>query len=287
MLTKPKFYCQNHPAEPATFGCDVCKRTYCATCTKPRNFTYGRIDVCPACDEPLLRIEIPLDGQADSVGEALLSCLRFPISEASGRWTLFAGGLAFGLFVAVVGEGVAGSIARLIAIACLVGYAEQAIASTAYGKPGVPDWPDWKHWVEWITSLLRAVLGLVISFSAAIYLFSQGQPEGAVNAAIVVGALYWPMAWISATMNRSVLGFSPHVVLPAMLRTDKFYWVAVPFALALFLGLQAATGFTYGIPFVVRPIVLVLFYAFATYMMLVLGRMLGLVYLRTAGRFGW
>ena len=193
----------------------------------------------------------------------------------------------FGLFVAVSGVAIAGAIARVIAIACLIGYAEKAIRGTVQGQIGVPDWPPWTHWIDWFATLVRAVFGLAVSFAPAIYLFAKHQPSGAIQAAMVVGVLYWPMAWVASTMTRSVLGFSPHVVVPALLRTDKFYWVTVPFAALLFVGLPAVTVLTYGIPFVLRPVVSVGVYALATYLTLVLGRLLGLVYLRTHGRFGW
>lgn len=288
MSRTPKFFCVNHPETAATFGCDDCKRTFCGSCTESRNFQYGRMDICPSCGAPLLPIEIPLAGQEDSFLTALASSLRYPIEDGDGRTTVFGAGVVFGFFVGLTGFGIAGSIARLIALACLISYAEEAIRRVASGRDSIPDWPEWSHWNDWLVTIIRTVFTLAFAFAPAIYAFSVHASQTVVYAAIAIGAVYWPMSWIATTMTQQVIAVSPHVVLPALVRTDPFYWVALPFSLALFLGLQAFSGLLpIGVPFLLRPIVSSVIYALAIYAVLVMGRVLGLVYLRTDGKFGW
>ena len=288
MSRTPKFFCRNHPSTAANFGCEDCKGTYCESCTTSRNFAYGRIQVCPECGAPLLPIEIPLAGQEDSFVTAIASSLKCPVADTDGRWTVGGAGVAFGFFVGLTGFGLAGSIARLIALACLISYAERAIRRVASGIDGVPDWPEWSHWNDWFVTILKTVFTLAFAFAPALYAYSVHAGSTVLYLAIAAGAVYWPMSWIATTMTRQIVAISPHVVLPALFRADPFYWVAVPFSLLLFAGLQAFSGFLpVGMPIIVRPVVFTVIYGLATYVVLVLGRVLGLVYLRTGGRFGW
>ncbi len=120
----------------------------------------------------------------------------------------------------------------------LLVYMVDIMERSGAGMVEMPDFSAFMKLVDDVDALIAFAAAAALCWGPVIAL-AYSRPEE--NAALVAGAvavLYSPMAALAATLHRSLLAVSPHVVLPAIWRTAWQYGAALlTFSLMLALGL--------------------------------------------------
>src|SRR6185369_11631967 len=172
--------------------------------------------------------------------------------------------------------------------------------STAAEDNEMPELPAMDGLFSAFFSLAGTV---VVSFAPAIALgvamLSQVEiPASALVAAIVLGCLYFPMAFLAVAMKDTVLAANPLVVLPAILKVPGEYIVATILVIGVYGIRQLSDFFMAGaaaVSFSTRDMT-VLFASFGiralfslanVYLLTVSMRILGLLYVSKKEKLGW
>lgn len=231
---------------------------------------------------------------------SLASALTFPMKGKG--WAVVLGGAAFlwiaGLLAHVPFAGMGASLIGLVLSGYYAAYYLRVISSSARGEEDLPDWPDFRSfwddiWVPLIQFLAPFVLCVILPMALGMNLPWMHQEElvgmkafGAVEIWGYLGLLYLPMALLAVGMCQSLWAVSPHVVIPAIVRTLPDYlvvllaWlVVVPAVSKLFAGALA--------PLLRLPFGDFLAAAVSLFFLLVQMRMLGLLYRRHRDHIGF
>lgn len=183
----------------------------------------------------------------------------------------------FGLLVAVFGSGYFGSFYLSI------------ISTTMIDRDEVPDWPDFSDFLDDILAPLLRLVGLVlVSFLPAIVLLFFLDEDVlwtvvALFAAIAWGCFYFPMA-IMATLAFGGLGAaSPHIVLPAIVRSMPGYLLVVAALVVATIFSAVAEGLAASVPYVGWFVAA----AVGFYGLMFQGRLIGLLYREKRDNLGW
>jgi hypothetical protein len=181
----------------------------------------------------------------------------------------------------------------IISTGYLFSYMQRIVAFTAQGEDEMPDFPEFGEW--WSDIILPYLLFMatwLASFAVAIgvfFLFRDGNDDStigpAVIAAIVLGAVYFPMALLAVSVSDSFVALSPHIVVPSIFRVFVPYLVTLVFV-GLIAGLQIAT--TIGLDEVKMPVLPAVVGGFVSlYLTSVMMRGLGLLFRCHRERLGW
>ena len=145
---------------------------------------------------------------------------------------------------------------------------------------------------------------ILVSFGPAIGLIVWAAMEGppmagmAIIPAVILGCLYFPMAFLAVAMKDSVMAANPLVVIPAILKIPLEYLVTASLLMGVFgirqLG-NMMSGVATGVSFSTRDMS-VLFMALgfravwsfiSVYLLTVSMRILGLLYITKKHKLGW
>lgn len=184
-------------------------------------------------------------------------------------------------------------IIKIISTGYLFAYMQRIVAFTAQGEDEMPDFPEFGEW--WSDIILPYLLFMgtwLASFAVAIgvfFLFKDGADDStigpAVIAAIVLGAIYFPMALLAVAVSDSFVALSPHIVIPSMFRVFLPYLVTL-----LVVGLLAGVrvGAHFGMLLVEVPLLPSVVMGFVSlYLLVVMMRVLGLLFRCHRERLGW
>lgn len=193
-------------------------------------------------------------------------------------------------------------VVSVISTGYLFAYMQKIISHTAQGEDEMPDFPEFgEWWSDIILPFLLFVGTFVASFAPAIAVFFllKGSVEGAemgvaIIAAIVVGALYFPMALLAVAVSDSFVALSPHIVVPSMIRTILPYTVTL-LVLGVLVGVRfgAEFGMAYALvamdsPEIPGAILSSVVLGFVSlYVLVVEMRVLGLLFRSYRQRLGW
>ena len=141
--------------------------------------------------------------------------------------------LVIGAIVFLVLEFLSGFswILSIITTGYLFAYMQKIIAHSAQGEDEMPDFPEFSEW--WSDIILPFLLftgTALVSFAPAIatfYLMRENETLWpALIAALIFGAIYFPMALLAVAVSDNFLALSPHIVVPSMFRVLVPYLVA-------------------------------------------------------------
>ena len=268
------FECANHPGGDAAWLCNGCEQYFCDACVSTRRFGRTDVDVCKGCGDMVTAVVAGVTMQDAGEHPALSSSFAWPL-QGSGPMILFTGTVVLGIL---------GMFSGLIAWGLMLGYGMSVIQQTAKGRQDAPEWPDVDGWSD---ILMPAVLGLAtaaLSFGPAVWLAANGASTFAIVAAVGLGALYAPMAWMAASVSQRFLAITPLTILPLLTRANGSYWLGCGFLfLAFGLGLVADA-----ILQAIAPAIVVVFAgtAAALFTTMVEMRILGLIWCHHREDFG-
>ena len=167
---------------------------------------------------------------------------RYPV-KGDGMILLVCGGFLFLLVDAATFLARFAFIYGLIAVifltifatGYLTRYLQNIITNSAGGDDEMPDWPDLSDYSSEVTTPFFHFLGMVLfCFAPAIFLtIYAADSEGgawlgwATVAAIIIGAVYFPMAFTAVAMFDSLAAVNPLLVIPSILKIPKKYALTI------------------------------------------------------------
>jgi hypothetical protein len=184
---------------------------------------------------------------------------------------------------------------KIVGIGYLFAFMQKIISHSAQGEDELPPWPELTDFISDIILPCLMLAGVfVVSLAPGLLLlfFGRENPMLAVMAipALIVGALYFPMALLAVAVSDNFLALSPHIVLPSMIKVFVPY--AVTFVvLALLASVRVGTGVAAAfVPVEEVPwnIAVTLVMGFVSlYVLTVEMRVLGLMFRSYRDRLGW
>ena len=321
LLVNPAEVCKYHPKTPARFQCPRCQRLFCELCVNVR----AGHNVCRTCgvDCAPVQVQIKLAPPPKGFYARLPGAFVFPF-RGSGVLVLIVGTILLALFKAGGGMGSFGIrsgpgpgfrgglsfgwwglMARAIITGYLFTYMQNIIHATAIDDKELPSLPDITNfWEDILLPCLQLIGVTLISFAPAIavecwVIATEQTSAGALlTSALVLGCLYFPMAFLSLAMLDSVAAANPLHVIPSILRVPREYLVAVV-VLACVFGIRALGDFaivqlfpkglaTHSIKKLLEMFAVQAFWGIVSLYFLTVGmRILGLLYVTRKDRLGW
>ncbi len=162
------------------------------------------------------------------------------------------------------------------------------INSSAVGDEEAPDFPEITSFVEDVMEpLLHVVAVAIASFAPWVaYLLLIDDPLNNLPAyygLLAFGIIYFPMAMLAVVILGSLVGLSPHIVIPAIFRGGFTYWIAV-MLLALLYAIQLFTSTLLDGHFIAGTLSMALIGMFT---LMANGRMLGIFYRKREDQLDW
>jgi hypothetical protein len=288
-----KAVCKSHPKTPARFLCNRCRKYFCDLCVTSR----GGGKYCRSCGQTLtpLRVQAYRPVVEKGFFARLPGAFIYPF-RGMGVLILILATIAFAALNFV------GWILVKIAVYGLVFLFMQNIIHTTTSDENEPlSFPSADGLFGAFFELAGTILvsfGLAIGLLVAKAFFDVEIPFVAIVAAMLLGCLYFPMAFLAVAMKDSVMAANPLVVIPAILRIPLEYMAASIVLMGVYgvriLG-GVAAGMAGDVSFSTRDMS-VLFMALggqavwafvSVYLLTVSMRILGLLYNSKKDKFGW
>lgn len=182
------------------------------------------------------------------------------------------------------------TLITVISTGYMFAYMQKIIAHSAQGEDELPDFPDVTEW--WSDIILpfllftgTAVVSFAPAIAAAVVLRESEMLLPAVIAALIFGAIYFPMALLAVAVSDNFLALSPHIVVPSMFRVFVPYLV-ICVMLGVLVGIRF--GLAIAMSFVPIPLLPAVVMGFISlYLLTVEMRVLGLLFNSYRARLGW
>jgi hypothetical protein len=296
----PNAPCKYHPRTLAQWICNGCGKTYCDLCVADRHTSTGDQKFCRSCGGRALPLEVSYEPPPEkNFFHELPRAFVYPFRGAGTIILLF----ATVLFAALefMGRGIMGILMKGALIGYLYSYMQTILHSTAAEDNEMPGMPAMD---DLLSGFLRVAGTVLISFGPAMVLayvaIAHDQPTAGVALipAIIFGALYLPMAMLAVAMKDNVMAANPLIVVPSICRVPLEYLVTAVLVGAIagarwvgdFLTSSMAGESMMGTS-VTKMLLLfglrAIWAFFGVYLLTVMIRILGLLYLTKRERLGW
>jgi hypothetical protein len=235
-------FCKFHPKSPARYLCKKCNRTFCEVCVTTLNVGGKTIKNCRACQVECVPLQVHLQAinAPKSFFASVPGAFVYPV-RGSGVFIMLIGMLIFvGIRLGTLmmaGGGVRGIGMGFIMSVLLGGYLftflQNIIHSTAAGDSEVPDLPGINFLEDVLLPFFRLLGLIVVSFAPAvallIFTLATASPMAAIGMlpAVLLGCVYFPMAFLAVATLDSVGAVNPLVIIPSILKVPLEYIVTV------------------------------------------------------------
>ncbi len=289
--------CKHHPKIPGRHFCSHCQLYFCDACVTTR----AKQKFCRHCGTECVPVQVKLQRAAGPKGffARFPSAFIYPF-RGSGLLVLLASTFVLAL-MEFIGQSWFFLFLKIIAYGYLFSFMQNIIHATANEEEQMPDLPGFDDVLGGAFRLAVTVLicfTLPITFIVLRFFAVLDVPASALLATMVLGCLYFPMAFLAVAMKDTVLAANPLVVVPAMLKVPLGYLVTTIvviglYALRQFGGVAAIVAGGRG--HATRDMS-VLFLTFglravwslvSVYLLTVSMRILGLLYVTNKQKFGW
>jgi hypothetical protein len=300
-------HCKYHPRSAARYHCPKCGQSVCELCVNTRHVAGASKMFCRKCAvecTPLTPAKSAAETGDVSFFGQLLGAFQFPL-KGDGLILIAAGtfflllldamkfvtkfGLMYGWF--------ATGFLTVLGVGYLTAYLRRILNGTALGDDEMPGWPEISDYSSDIVVPFRQlVLTILFCFIPAIGLAIYakfGNPEGDTSwmgwgslASIVLGAIYFPMAFMAVAMFDSVAAVNPLLIVPSIMKVLKEYVLVV-----LLLGIaMTVNGLSKNylpnlIPIPLVPTIIA--GLLQLYLLIVVMRILGLLYREKQYELAW
>lgn len=232
--------CKFHPKTLARWLCPHCNRTFCDLCVSSRQTSAGQQKTCRSCGVPVNQLHISVSAPMTKGFFARLpGAFIYPFK-------------GFGVAILILAAAVFGAVDYLVNIGFLVGpfawviragfygflflFMQNIIHTTASDENEPLGFPNVS---EVFGAAFQLGATIMLSFGPAIglllaRLFDAPVPGAAIIAAVVLGCLYFPMAFLAVAMKDSVMAANPLVVFPAILKMPLEYLVSTILLMSVF-----------------------------------------------------
>jgi pSer/pThr/pTyr-binding forkhead associated (FHA) protein len=293
-LSAASTICKFHPKSHARWFCPKCKRSFCDLCVNAHN----NKKTCRTCAVECSPLEVEF---VATTGRSFLASLPgafiYPF-RGTGLLILIFSAILFSALSAM--GGIFSILIKIGAIGYLFSYMQNIIHATANEETQMPELPGMDDVFGGFLRLAGTVVmsfGLTIGLLVARY-YEVEIPISAIIVTILLGCLYFPMAFLVVAMKDNVMACNPLVVVPSILRVPGQYVITVVMFMAIF-GVQQIGDWVSGAAGSVAMTTAdmsVMFIAFAfkmiwslikVYLLTVNMRIMGLLYLTQKEKLGW
>lgn len=293
--------CKFHPRTAGRYFCVKCALYFCELCVTSRNVGGAPHKYCRRCGGELAPVQLQAQRQAGSRGffARLPGAFIYPFKGSGTLVLLFATLIFAGLDVMA-----RGGFAILIAMAALgylFSYMQSIIHCTAAGDDEMASVPGMDGLFGAFFTFAGTVagcFGLPIGLAIAKYFFDAEISSELLIGTMVLGCLYFPMAFLAVAMKDTLAAANPLVVMPAIIKVPLEYLVTAVlltgvFGIRLlgnFLSSQAqAVGYhTRDMSVLFMTLGMRALWSLLSIYLLTVGmRILGLLYLTKKEKFGW
>ncbi len=228
-------FCKFHPKSTAHYLCNKCNRTFCELCVNTRH----EVKTCRSCGVECTKLHVEYSGPVDAPGffARLPGAFIYPF-KGTGLLVLIVATL---LFAALSRVGWFAILLKIASFGYFFSYMQNIIHATAAEEKQMPELPGMDGLFGACFSLVGTVLmsfGIAIGLAVARLWFEvEAIPMAAIIAAVVLGCLYFPMAFLAAAMKDTALAANPLVVVPAIVKVPTEYIVTVILMTSIF-GVQ-------------------------------------------------
>lgn len=302
--------CKFHPKTPARYLCAKCQETFCEACVALR---HGGSHFCRTCGTECSPVQAQLEAESEQgFFQRIPGAFGYPL-RGVGVLVVIVGIVLFALLK--WGQAclhfkslrmlIFGAILEVFAGGYLFTYLQSIVHATTAEERELPDLPGISNFVEDVVVPFFRLFGLVLfcfgpSLGLGIWwLLSRDAVVLTIClVALGLGAIYFPMAFLSVAIHDSIAAGNPLVVIPSILRVAVPY--AVPFFLLVFnLGLQYRGGLlldklfpngvtTQSVGELAGLAASVAFLSFISlYLLIVAVHLLGLIYVTRKEDLGW
>ncbi len=289
--------CKYHPRTPGRFHCSHCGLFFCELCVTTR----GHQQFCRTCGTECVPVQVQIQRPAAPKGffARLPGAFIYPF-RGSGLLVLlvstfvlalmdFLSGIWFAIFL------------RIIAYGYLFCFMQNLIHATANEEEQMPDLPGFDDVLGGALRLTVTVLvsfGVPIAFVVLKFFDVIDAPAIALLVMMVLGCLYFPMAFLAVAMKDTALAANPLIVVPAMFKAPLGYLVAALLVIGIFVvrhfGGAAASLAAYTTHHTRDMSVMYMTFGMralwslvSVYLLTVSMRILGLLYVTNKRKFGW
>lgn len=290
-------YCKFHPKSPARQLCPKCNRTFCDLCVTSRNTGSTVVKTCRSCGVECVPFRFQRAAQK-SFYAGLANAFSYPFKGA-GIIILISATIAFAV-MSFVGYGLYGLVIKTSIYGMIFLFMQNIIHTTTSDEDEHLSFPE-------MSGLGGAAFQLggtiVASFWLAIILFiaklsDAPIPVEAIFASVILGLVYFPMAFLAVAMKDTVAAANPLIVIPAMMKVPGQYAITVVLLLIVFgirqlsAMLSSSTGSKMMMTsnmaeFFMDAAIKALLGLIGVYLLTVTMRILGLFYNSSKDKLGW
>jgi hypothetical protein len=289
--------CKYHPKSPARYLCLQCQLNFCEMCVTSRPTGDRTGMFCRRCSNECVALQVHLvreGADKENFFANVPKAFAYPF-KGSGLTFLIIGTIFFAL---VDFLGTYSFYLRVIYIGYTFAYVQRVIQTAAQGSDESAGWPDVSEfWSDIIVPFFQSIGLFLICFGPAIglgfWVGWEALTDGSldpqklilIGAAVVLGGIYFPMAFLALAMFDSVVSANPLVVVPAITRVPLEYLAVLVVTGIIFVVriVQGALVELLGVPVV--PLLITA--GVGLYFLTVQGRMLGLMYFAKRHKLGW
>lgn len=293
--------CRFHPKNPARYYCEHCRQFFCEMCVNARTTGGAAHKFCRHCGAECAAVQVQVARAASPEGffRRLPGAFIYPF-RGMGVFIL----ILSTIVLSIVQYAMSNWMYILLAVAAfgyLFSYMQNILHATANEEKEMPELPGFD---DVFGGALRLAGTTVISFGALIVLIvlkaflDMDIPAAAIISTVLLGCLYFPMAFLAVAMKDTLLAANPLIVIPAILKVPLGYLVTTVITIgvyairqvgdAILAMVKAQTTFTKSMSelFVTYGL-RALWSLISVYLLVVSMRVLGLLYVTNKQKFGW
>jgi len=289
--------CKHHPRIVGRYFCSHCQLYFCDACVTTR----GQQKFCRHCGTECLPVQVQIQRPAAQKGffARFPSAFIYPF-RGSGLLMLIVSTLVLAAMEYISG-GWLSILTKIVAFGYLFSFMQNIIHATANEEEEMPDLPGFDDVFGGAFRLAITVLmsfALPITFAVLKMLDVMEVPTSALIATMVLGCLYFPMAFLAVAMKDTALAANPLIVVPAICKVPLAYLVTTVVVIGLFALRRfgdIASFLAQGTSYSTRDMS-TLFLSFglralwclvSVYLLTVSMRTLGLLYVTNKRKIGW
>lgn len=289
--------CKHHPKIPGRHFCDHCQLFFCDACVTTR----GVQKFCRHCGTECVPVQVHIQRPTAPKGffPRMPTAFTYPF-RGSGLLVLIVTALLLAA-MDYVGRIWYFIFIKIAVFGYLFCFMQNIIHATANEEEEMPELPGID---DVFGGAFRMAVTVLICFTLPIIFFVLkisevlDVPTSALIATMVLGCLYFPMAFLAVAMKDTALAANPLVVVPAIFKVPLGYLVTAILVIGVFALRQfgdfaaafaGATGYstrnmsTLFLTFAVRAVWCLV----SVYLLTVSMRILGLLYVTNKQKFGW
>ena len=293
----PSGPCKHHPKMPGRHFCPTCNLLFCDACVTTR----ASHKYCRHCGAEALAVKVMLQRAAPAKGffARLPTAFVYPF-RGSGVLMLLISAVVISFAESLTGAWM--SIPLMIAAyGYIFSFLQNIIHATANEEeevPGLPGFDDVFGGAFRLAVVVVICFGPPVAFAVLRFFEVYEAPAELQIGTMVLGCLYFPMAFLAVAMKDTALAANPLVVIPAIFKVPMGYLVTCMVVIGVYLlrllG-DALAGGAQNVGYHTRDMS-VMFMTFGlravwslvrVYLLIVSMRILGLLYVTNKQKFGW